>query len=208
MASQPVPPLLGDGKGTYRILVVGNSGWRLITTLSRKLSTLLGVKHLSMDTLWWKPGWQTSTREEFQDELRKFFRENEEHGWIIDGNFTSQSGGLPRAEATDVIWLDPPLVLYFPRLLIRTVQRLLSLVEPCSEGCDETWSEAFFSKNSILVWCLSQHWILRERETNNLRLTSVDNGTEVTNRKMRRLGGWGGEQEAWLKAVEELVKAT
>lgn len=74
-------------------------------------------------------------------------------------------------------------------------------------GCDETWSEAFFSKNSILVWCLSQHWILRERETNNLRLTSVENGTEVTNRKMRRLGGWGGEQEAWLKAVEELVKA-
>lgn len=73
------------------------------TTLSRKLSTLLGVKHLSLDALWWKPGWQTSTREEFQDELRKFFRENEERGWIIDGNFTSQSGGLPRAEATDVI---------------------------------------------------------------------------------------------------------
>ena len=73
------------------------------TTLSRKLSTLLGVKHLSLDALWWKPGWQTSTREEFQDELRKFFRENEERGWIIDGNFTSQGGGLPRAEATDVI---------------------------------------------------------------------------------------------------------
>ena len=49
------------------------------TTLSRKLSTLLDVKHLSMDALWWKPGWQTSTREEFQDELRKFFGENEEH---------------------------------------------------------------------------------------------------------------------------------
>ena len=48
--------------------------------------------------------------------------------------------------------LDPPLILYFPRLFYRTIMRLLRLAPPCSPGCEEMAAEAFFSRNSILWW--------------------------------------------------------
>ena len=48
--------------------------------------------------------------------------------------------------------LDPPLVLYFPRLVLRTFLRLFRLAPPCSSGCEERASEVFFSRASIIWW--------------------------------------------------------
>ena len=48
--------------------------------------------------------------------------------------------------------LDPPLVLYFPRLVLRTFLRLFRLAPPCSTGCEERASEVFFSRASIIWW--------------------------------------------------------
>lgn len=204
-SATPPPPLLGDGKGTYKILVVGNSGSGK-STLARRLSPLFRIPHVPLDTVWWQPGWMNPTFEEFQDILRKILAENEEQGWVIDGNYDKHSGGLVRAAATDIIWLDPPLVLYFPRLFVRSIRRLLGCEEPCSPGCTESWRELFMSSDSVLVWCLSMHGIVRESERERLKFMCVDNGTDGTKRKMRRLGGWGSEYTAWYRAVEELVR--
>ncbi len=40
--------------------------------------------------------------------------------------------------------LDPPFVLYFPRVFVRTILRLIGLGTPCSPGCNESFREVFF----------------------------------------------------------------
>jgi len=101
--------------------------------------------------------------------------------------------------------LDPPLVLYFPRILLRTFLRLLRLRAPCSPGCPEKIREVF-SKKSIVWWCLSRHWVQRKRGWDGMKDlgVSLDRAGIVTG-KMRRLGGWGRELRQWLSEVEDMV---
>ncbi len=53
--------------------------------------------------------------------------------------------------------LDPPLILYFPRLVCRTFLRLFRLAPPCSLGCEETASQVFFSRESMIWWYVVMH---------------------------------------------------
>lgn len=100
--------------------------------------------------------------------------------------------------------LDPPLYVYFPRILIRTILRLFRLGTPCAPGCDERLSEVL-SKESILWWCLSNHARCRAINLERLRVMGVENGTDTENRKMRRFDGWGEDVRAWLKDVADMV---
>lgn len=96
--------------------------------------------------------------------------------------------------------LDPPLLLYFPRICVRTLSRLLRLTPPCSPGCPERWSKVFLSRESILWWCLSQHWVARKRERERFEVDGIHVGGKV-----RRIGGWGGELAEWKMAVSRMV---
>ncbi|KAJ7599068.1 AAA domain-containing protein [Mycena floridula] len=199
------PPLLGDGQGRYRIHITGNSGSGK-TTLGRTLADLLNVPHISLDSLYWKPGWQTSSTDEFREKVQKAMTESD-RGWVIDGDYQRKLGGPIVTEgATDIVWLDPPLILYFPRILIRTFRRLFGIEETCSPECPETVREVFFSKESILWWCLSQHWVNRRRGWAAMQIYGLGSGSEVSQRKMRRFGGWGGSLNIWLNQVQEMVR--
>ncbi|KAF9476790.1 hypothetical protein BDN70DRAFT_881982 [Pholiota conissans] len=200
-----LPPLLGDGHGRYRVQILGNSGSGKSTT-GRALAELLGLPYISMDRLYWNPGWAQSSREEFEAKLRHALAQDP-RGWVVDGNYAS-SGGIFVGEATtDIIWLDPPLYVYFPRIAWRTLLRLLRLGPSCSPGCDERFTEVFFSKDSILWWCLSQHWIVRRRNEERMKLIGLNSGSDVSNRRMRRFGGWGSDVKAWLNDVAAMVSA-
>jgi len=175
------------------------------STLGIALARILGVPYISMDQIMWKPGWGKTTREEFTARLR-ILLDQDERGWVADGNYDGRSGLMAFEEATDVIWLDPPLLLYFPRIFWRTSLRLLRIREPCSPGCPERFSEAFFSKESILWWCLSQHRSNRAHNQARMRDIGIGAGKEVTRRRMRRIGGWGKELRTWLEDVEHMVR--
>jgi hypothetical protein len=98
--------------------------------------------------------------------------------------------------------LDPPLLLYFPRFVIRTFLRLFRLRPPCAPGCAERIGDVFFSKESIIWWCISNHWINRERNQDMMQRIGLGIGREV-GRRMRRIGGWGSER--WLSDVQKMV---
>ncbi|KAF7973275.1 hypothetical protein HWV62_15717 [Athelia sp. TMB] len=119
-------------------------------------------------------------------------------GWVIDGDYRYAMDDLVSGAATDIIWLDPPLVLYFPRLLLRTARRLLGRAPPCAPGCAESWAQCL-SRAGVLWWCLSQHGVVRARYRALLENGSGGGGT------VRRLGGWGGALGAWRAAVGALV---
>ncbi|KAJ7456090.1 hypothetical protein FB451DRAFT_1276980 [Mycena latifolia] len=194
------PPLIGDEHGNYRVQIVGNSGAGK-STIGKQLAELLGVPFISLDTLFWKPGWQKSTNEELLAKVSEALA-NAPNGWVADGNY---SGNLLDS-STDRIWLDPPLILYFPRIVIRTILRLLRLRAPCSPGCPEMLSEVLFSKESIVWWCITHHSIVRKREGARKAEIGIGVGSNVERQKMRRLGGWGGELRAWLADVKRMLQ--
>lgn len=114
---------------------------------------------------------------------------------------------FPQPPRCVCVGLDPPLLLYFPRLCLRTLLRLLRMREPCSPGCDESVRAVFFSRDSILWWCLSQHWVSRRRNGALLRKIGVEVRGRAGDRPiMRRLGGWGSELRAWWGAVQAMVR--
>ena len=97
-------------------------------------------------------------------------------------------------------------------MLLRTFLRLLRIEAPCSPGCPERLSEVFFSKDSILWWCLTHHRSNRERNQERMEEIGIGCGTVGEDesvserRRMRRLGGWGEERRVWLESVKGLVK--
>lgn len=69
------------------------------------MAALLGVPHISLDELYWQPGWKESTREEFQARIRQ--RLDQDHrGWIVDGEYDHQGGDMVLPESTDLICKD------------------------------------------------------------------------------------------------------
>lgn len=195
------PALLGDGQGRYRVHIIGNSGSGKSTT-GAALAAILGVPLLSLDTVMWKPGWGQTPHDEFQAVVKSYIDQHQESGWVADGDYMRL---LLHEEATDVIWLDPPLLLYFPRLVIRTFLRLFRLRPPCAPGCKERFGEVFFSKDSIIWWCISNHWTSRRRNQDMMQQIGIGIGSEVERRRMRRIGGWGSELKRWLSDVQKMV---
>ncbi|KAI0633499.1 hypothetical protein C8Q77DRAFT_1115305 [Trametes polyzona] len=195
--SANMPALRGDAKGNYRVLVVGNSGVGK-STVGREVAAILDIPFIPLDTLFWGTGWTQCPREEFRAKVRAAL-DGDPRGWVVDGNYTSHIGTMTYEEATDVIWLDPPLALYFPRLCWRTFLRLLRLAPPCSPGCEERASEVFFSRESIVWWCLTHHWSVRKRYGERYSVDGVHVGGKV-----RRIGGWGSQLDAWKRDVRAM----
>ena len=104
---------------------------------------------------------------------------------------------------TVLVGLDPPFMLYFPRVLWRSLLRLCRLAPPCREGCQETFKELFFSRNSILVWSWQGHKRYRTRQRRRMAEISSDPRTPA---KMQRIGGWGRQLDEWVKRVARLTK--
>ncbi len=98
------------------------------------------------------------------------------------------------------VGLDPPFLLYFLRICKRTFLRLLRLAPPPAPGCQEQASTVFFSKDSILWWCITQHQTVKRRYSESIR----ENGIQVGG-KLRRLGGWGRELREWKQSVKDMA---
>jgi adenylate kinase family enzyme len=88
-----------------RVLVMGSSGSGK-STFARRLSEMTGIPFVSLDGLYWKPGWVPSDNAEFGQRVADVARQPQ---WVIDGNYTSSGAGELRREASDtVIWFDLP----------------------------------------------------------------------------------------------------
>ena len=99
-----------------RVLVAGPSGAGK-TTLSRRLSTMLGVPHVELDALHHGPEW--TPRPEFLDDVDRLTATG---GWVAEWQYGSVRP-LLAARADVLVWLDLPFPLVLARLLWRTVRR-------------------------------------------------------------------------------------
>lgn len=136
-----------------RINVVGTSGSGK-STFARRLSELLSIPHIEMDTFFWQPNWTKLDDEKFCSIL-----ENEltQEAWILDGGY-SKLTPTKWANVECVIWLD----YSFPRTLYQAIGRALQRSITKEElwpgtGNRESFRRTFLSRESVILWT-TQTW--------------------------------------------------
>ncbi len=140
-----------------RINVVGTTGSGK-TTVARAIAERLGLRHIELDALFWKPNWGETPDDEFLPAVDEATRGDR---WVLDGNY-SRTRPIVWPRADTIVWLDYRFPTVFWQLLRRTVRRAATR-EELWDGCRERLRVSFFSRDSILLWCLQTYW--RRRRT-------------------------------------------
>jgi adenylate kinase family enzyme len=146
-ACQQVPPI----HTVQRIVVVGTTGSGK-TTCASQLAQKLAIPHIELDALFWDANWTPAPLPEFR---ARVIQALQNECWIVDGNY-SKVRDLIWQRATMVVWLDYSLWTIMKRLLKRTVMRIVQRKELWN-GNRETWMNAVFSQESILLWALKTY---------------------------------------------------
>jgi adenylate kinase family enzyme len=134
-----------------RTVVVGTSGSGK-STFSREISSILNVPHIELDSIFWKPDWESVPEHKFIKDVRAAI---DCDSWIIDGNYSAvRSEAWSRA--TSVVWLSLPFPVIFLRLLKRTLRRSMT-GETCCNGNKESLRTALCSRDSVLLWAIRSH---------------------------------------------------
>jgi adenylate kinase family enzyme len=141
-----------------RVVVIGTTGSGK-SRLAEALSERTGLRVIELDALYWGPGWQGVPDELFRHRVE---RETRDGGWIVVGNY-SQVRDLTWRVADTLVWLDLPLPLVMWRLFWRTLRRCVTHEDLWGTGNRETLANAFFSRQSVLLWALKTHRRNRRR---------------------------------------------
>ena len=147
--------------GIERINVVGTSGSGK-TTFASELARILDLPHYPMDQIYWRPGWQSPTDEEFFHQIQEVV---EQPRWILDGNYT-RTTPVKWQRVQLVIWLDLPFVTTVSRVTRRALRRCWSGEELWpGTGNRETFRKAFLSHDSVIWWSVTTHGPNRRKYT-------------------------------------------
>lgn len=181
-----------QGRPGDRINVVGTTGSGK-TTVARAIADRLGMEHIELDALFWKPDWGETPDEEFLPSVDEATRGDR---WVLDGNY-SRTRPIVWPRVDTVVWLDYSFARVFGQLLRRTIRRAITK-EPMWGGCVENPRLAFFSRESILLWCLQTYWkrrrnypaILNKPEHRHLTVIRLRNRRQTTQwlRNLRQAG--------------------
>ncbi len=97
-----------------RVLVLGTSGSGK-STLAQKLAERTGLPYVATDPLYWGPDWRQEPAALVQQRMVEIVAAP---AWVLDGNFDDLRP-LVWGRADTILWLDYPLRVVLPRLLLR-----------------------------------------------------------------------------------------
>jgi adenylate kinase family enzyme len=124
-----------------RILVMGSSGSGK-STFARRLSAITGIPTVSLDALFWKPGWRPSDAAEFAECVTEAAHQPR---WIMDGNFIADGAGdLRRRVADAVVWFDLPRRTCMTGIITRIATSYGQVRPEMAPGCPEKIDPEFF----------------------------------------------------------------
>lgn len=123
-----------------RVLVMGSSGSGK-SSFAMRLSEITGIPFVSLDALFWKPGWVKSDKAEFRERVSEAARQPR---WIMDGNFQSHLVELRRDVSDTVIWFDLPRSTCMLGILKRIARSYGQVRPEMGEGCPEKIDFDFF----------------------------------------------------------------
>lgn len=156
-----------------RILIIGCGGAGK-STLARQLGEKLDIPVVHLDKLFWRPGWVSLSREEFDVVHREAISKEK---WIMDGNFNRTiSERLERCDT--VIYLDFSRFACLMGVLKRILTTYGTVRPDMGEGCPERFDWEFLK----WVWNFNRN----KRET-YYRLLNEAQGVETVVLKNRRM---------------------
>ena len=144
-----------------RVVVVGSSGSGK-TTFARRLSAILDMPYLEMDSVFHRDGLADEAHEDFLPTVDEFTSADR---WIVDGNYTSQGTmEVVWPKADTFVWLDPPRRIAMARVIRRTLRRTV-LRQELWEGVKEPFSNLYSLDpyKNIIVWTWTRHGHVRAR---------------------------------------------
>lgn len=141
-----------------RVAVLASASGSGKTTFARALAEKLGVAFVELDALNHGPDWSEATPEELRAKVAPIVATD---SWVIDGAYRGKLGDLVLQRADTIVWLDLPMRVWLPRLLQRTLGRIVRKEELWA-GNRETFRNVFFSRDSLLVFTL-RHYRRRRR---------------------------------------------
>lgn len=109
---------LEPGSSLGRWLLVGHAAAGKTTT-ARLLGQALDVPVIHLDAIVWDTGWRRRSDEAIKQLLLPQLRQP---AFIVEGSNLVCGAELVES-AQEVVWLDPPLLLLFGRLVARSVRR-------------------------------------------------------------------------------------
>jgi adenylate kinase family enzyme len=176
-----------------KIVVVGPTGGGK-TTFASKLSETLNIKHTELDSLFWKPNWQESSKEEFREKIDEITAKAE---WLIDGNYAGiQDLTLSRAET--IIWLDTGKFVSVYRVLMRSINRIISKKKLWNIN-NESIYRLLTPKDSIVLFAYQSHKRKKARYT-KLFLSGKNNNFNVIRIKNKM-----EEKDFWKSIIKNPV---
>jgi adenylate kinase family enzyme len=131
-----------------RILVMGSPGSGK-STFARRLSQITDIPVVSLDALYWKPGWKPSDAAEFDARVAAAIRLPR---WIVDGDYTWWAGDIRRSMADSVIWFDLPRRTCMFGIMSRIATSYGRVRPEMAQGCPERIDVEFFR----YVWTYRQ----------------------------------------------------
>jgi adenylate kinase family enzyme len=123
------------------------------TTVGRAIAERLGLPFVELDALHHGPGWSEASAEKLQAKVRPIV---ESGAWVVDGNYRGKLGDLVLERADLVVWLDLPLRVWLPRLLERTLVRVVRR-ERLWAGNRESLRGAFVGRDALIPWSLRHY---------------------------------------------------
>ncbi|MGH3133411.1 MAG: adenylate kinase [Gaiellaceae bacterium] len=141
-----------------KVAVISSASGNGKTTFGRALAERLGVPFHELDALHHGPSWTEATPAELRAKVEPIV---ETEAWVIDGAYRGKLGDLVLERADAVVWLDLPLWVWLPRLLRRTVVRLIRR-EELWNGNRESLRDALSPRNSVVFFAL-RHYRRRRR---------------------------------------------
>jgi adenylate kinase family enzyme len=175
-----------------RVAMMGISGGGK-TTLGKQLAARLGVPFIEIDAHQHGPDWKQATPEELRVSVSAAL-DAAPDGWVADGNYYTPLGGTVLDRADTVVHLDPSLPRAFGRVVWRTTWRSV-LRRELWNGNRETFRLAFFSRDSLPLWVLTQHGHFRRRIP---EIAALHPHLQVVRIATRR------EADAWLQSIQPI----
>ncbi len=135
-----------------KIALIGHSGSGK-STLASFLSEKYAVPLLHIDVIHFLPGWVEREREEELALMRAFLDENDENGWVIDGNYLKLEHERRMEEAELIIYFNFNRWNCWLRAFRRSVRYKNKVRDSIAPGCPEKFDRDF------------QRWILHSGRT-------------------------------------------
>jgi adenylate kinase family enzyme len=124
-----------------RVLVMGCSGSGK-STFARELAGKLDLPFVSIDRIYWQPGWREPVISDF---TTRMMLEAEKPAWVMDGNYiTNGAGALRRERADTLIWFDLPRWICMLGIIRRSVVSYGNVRPEMAPGCPEKFDLEFW----------------------------------------------------------------